>query len=135
LKELTVEAKTGNIDAVTDFLNAELEGMGCPAKARIQIDVAVDEIFSNIASYAYAPGVGSATVRVEAKAEPRAAVITFLDSGTPYDPLQNEDPDVTLPAEDRSVGGLGVFLVKRTMDDVHYEYSDGKNILRITKRF
>lgn len=87
----------------------------------------------NIASYAYAPEKGRATVRVEVAQDPVTVTITFLDHGMPYDPLAKEDPDVALPAQERGIGGLGVFLVKKTMDDVTYEYKDGQNILRIKK--
>ena len=135
MKELTLEARVENIDAVTDFVNGELEALGCPMKAQMQIDVAIDEIFANIASYAYSGGEGEATVHFSVEEEPRAAVITFLDRGIPYNPLKNEDPDVTLSAEDRQVGGLGIFLVKKTMDVVKYEYRNGRNILQIKKYF
>ncbi|MBQ1809976.1 MAG: ATP-binding protein, partial [Erysipelotrichaceae bacterium] len=112
-----------------------LDALDCPFKAKTQIDVAIDEIFSNIAKYAYPGGTGNATVRFEMQQEPRAAVITFIDEGTPYDPLSAEEPDVTLSAEERGVGGLGIFLVRKTMDDVSYKYEDGKNILSIRKEF
>ena len=75
-----------------------------------------------------------ATVRVETEADPTTAVITFIDSGTPFDPLQKADPDVTLDAEEREIGGLGIFLVKKSMDEITYEYKDGHNILRIRKK-
>ncbi|MBQ7170800.1 MAG: SpoIIE family protein phosphatase [Clostridia bacterium] len=132
-KEMTVEATVENITAVTDFVNAELERLDCPLKAQMQIDVAIDELFGNIAQYAYHPETGSATVRVEVEKEPLAVVISFIDNGKPYDPLAADDPDVTLSAEERKAGGLGVFLVKKTMDAVSYEYKDGKNILKIKK--
>ncbi|MBR5701451.1 MAG: ATP-binding protein [Oscillospiraceae bacterium] len=134
MQELNLEASVTNIPAVTDFVNAILEELDCPIKARLQIDVAIDELFSNIAQYAYAPGTGTATVRVETEQDPRAVILTFIDRGVPYDPLAAEDPDITAPAEVRSIGGLGVFLVKKTMDDVRYEYREGQNILRIMKR-
>ena len=134
MQELNLEASVANIPAVTDFVNAILEELDCPMKARMQIDVAIDELFSNIAQYAYTPGTGPATVRVETEEDPRAVILTFIDRGIPYDPLAAEDPDITAPAEERSIGGLGVFLVKKTMDDVRYERRDGQNILRITKR-
>ena len=134
MQELNLEAAVANIPAVTDFVNAILEELDCPMKARMQIDVAIDELFSNIAQYAYAPGTGPATVRVETEEDPRAVILTFIDRGIPYEPLAAEDPDITAPAEERSIGGLGVFLVKKTMDDVRYERRDGQNILRITKR-
>ena len=104
-------------------------------KAQMQIDVAIDELFGNIAHYAYQQKVGAATVQVETEDAPPAVTITFIDSGVPYDPLKKEDPDVTLSAGERSAGGLGIFLVKKTMDDILYEYKDGKNILKIRKIF
>ena len=133
VKELTVEAAVSNIDTVTDFINAELELLDCPMKAQMQIDIAIDEIMSNISNYAYAPGTGQVTVRMEREDEPRAVLISFSDSGVPFDPLAADDPDTTLSADERKVGGLGVFVVKKTMDDVSYEYKDGQNILRIKK--
>ena len=95
----------------------------------------IDELFGNIAHYAYDPNVGPATVRVEVPKEPLSVIITFIDNGVPYDPLKKADPDITLSADDREVGGLGIFLVKKTMDDVSYEYKNGQNILRIKKSF
>ena len=134
MKEMTIEATVENIPVVTDFVNEELEALDCSMKVQMQIDVAIDELFGNIAHYAYDPDTGPATVRVEVEEEPLAVLITFIDNGKPYDPLSKEDPDVTLSAEDRAIGGLGVFLVKKTMDNVSYEYKDGKNILRIRKK-
>jgi anti-sigma regulatory factor (Ser/Thr protein kinase) len=102
-------------------------------KAQMQIDIAIDELFSNIAHYAYNSEIGQATVRVEAIKDPLAVTITFIDNGVPYDPLANADPDTTLSAEEREIGGLGIYMVKKSMDDVTYEYRDGKNILKIQK--
>ena len=102
-------------------------------KAQIQISVAVEEIFVNIANYAYAPEEGPATLRLEVDEEPLVVTVTFIDHGTPYDPLAKEDPDITLSAEDRQIGGLGIFMVKETMDEVIYEYKDGQNILKLKK--
>ena len=133
MKELTLEATLEHIATVTDFVNEVLETMDCPMKAQIQIDVAVDEIFSNIARYAYTDGPGMATVRVELEQNSNAAMITFLDQGQPYNPLESVDPDITLSAEQRSVGGLGIFLVKKTMDGLGYEYKDGQNVFWIKK--
>ena len=132
-KELTTEAADENLHKVLDFVNAELEALDCPPKAQIQIDVAVEELFVNIAHYAYVPETGSVTLRVTAEKEPGAVSITFIDSGVPYDPLAKPDPDVTLPVEERAIGGLGIFMVKKSMDDMKYEYRDGHNILTITK--
>jgi len=132
MKEITVSSKIENVSVVTQFLDAELEAHNCPMKAQMQLDVAVDEIFSNIVFYAYAPDFGDATVRVEFDDTPSVSV-TFIDSGIAYNPLEKDDPDVTLSAEDRKIGGLGIFIVKKTMDKIEYSYKDGKNILTIVK--
>ncbi len=131
--ELVIEAVTENLPDVQAFVEEHLEAADCPMKAQMQIGVAVEEIFVNIASYAYAPDRGNATVRVEVSQEPVSVTITFVDHGTPYDPLSKEDPDVTLTAEQRTIGGLGIFMTKQLMDDVAYEYKDGKNILTLKK--
>lgn len=133
MKELTLPATIENIETVIDFVNGQLKEIKCPLKAQMQIDIAIDELFGNIAHYAYNPETGPATVRVEVTEDPIAVVITFIDRGVPYDPLKKEDPDITLSAEERAIGGLGIFMVKKTMDEISYEYKDGKNILRIKK--
>lgn len=133
MKELTLPATIENIETVIDFVNGQLEEIKCPLKAQMQIDIAIDELFGNIAHYAYNPETGPATVRVEVTEDPIAVVITFIDRGVPYDPLKKDDPDITLSAEERAIGGLGIFMVKKTMDEISYEYKDGKNILRIKK--
>jgi len=134
MKELTINATLENIPEVTAFVDEQLEALGCPMKAQMQIDIAIDELFGNIAHYAYNPDVGPATVRVEVQENPMAVVITFIDKGVPYDPLKKEDPDVTLSAEERDIGGLGIYMVKKSMDEVLYEYRDGQNILKIKKK-
>ena len=133
MRELTIEAKIDNLDEVLAFVDGQLEEIGCSMKSQMQIDVAVEEVFVNIASYAYTPGIGSATVRIESSQDPASVTITFIDRGVPYNPLQKEDPDVSLSAEERSIGGLGIFMVKKTMDDMQYVYRDGQNILSISK--
>lgn len=133
MKELTIDATIDNVAAVTAFVDEQLEQLDCPMKTQCQVDIAIDELFGNIANYAYNPEIGAATVRVEVTENPLAVVITFIDNGVPYDPLAKADPDVTLSAEEREIGGLGIYMVKKTMDDVSYEYRDGKNILRIKK--
>ena len=133
LKEITLPAEIDSIPAITDFVNEILEGIDCSMKAETQIDIAIDELFSNIAYYAYRGGKGDATVEVDADAENATVSITFIDSGSPYNPLEKDDPDVTLGAEERGIGGLGIFIVKKSMNDVLYEYSEGKNRLTIIK--
>ena len=128
--ELELEAKVAYLPEVQDFVDEHID---CSPKARMQISVAVEEIFVNIATYAYAPEDGMATVRVEISEEPVTVTITFMDHGIPYDPLAKADPDLSLTADERQIGGLGIFLTKKTMDDVKYEYEDGKNILTLKK--
>ncbi len=134
MKELTLEAITENIPQVTAFIDGQLEALDCSIKAQMQIDVAIDELFGNISHYAYAPGRGEATVRFGFDEATRTASVTFMDSGVPFDPLGKTDPDVTSPVHERQVGGLGIFLVKKTMDGIDYRYEDGKNILTIYKK-
>jgi len=133
MDELTLTAELENVPKVTEFVDARLEACGCPMKSQMQVDVAIDELFSNIANYAYNPEVGPATVRVAVDGEPLAVTITFIDRGVPYNPLGKDDPDVALSVEDRQIGGLGIFMVKKLMDDMTYEYRDGQNILTIRK--
>ena len=133
--ELTVEATVENLPQVMGFLEQHLKEADCPLKAQMQITVAAEEIYVNIAHYAYTPGTGEATVRLEITDEPAAATITFSDSGIPFDPLKKADPDVTLSAEEREIGGLGIYMVKKSMDDVRYAYRDGQNILTLKKNF
>lgn len=133
VREAVFDAKRENIPAVTEFIEAALDAVDCPMKAKMQIDIAVDEVFTNIADYAYPDGVGTAVVRTETDAIGRAITVTFIDRGKPFDPLSAKAPDITASAEDRAIGGLGIFLVRKTMDDVRYEYRDGQNILQIKK--
>ncbi|MBP3867992.1 MAG: ATP-binding protein [Solobacterium sp.] len=133
MKQLTLPATIENIPTVVDFVNQQLELFDCPMNIQVKIELAVDEIFCNIASYAYAPGTGDVTVQVETETNPNAVIITFIDRGIPYDPLAKEDPDVTLSAQERKIGGLGIYLVKKSMDEVNYEYVDGQNILHLKK--
>ena len=134
MKELIVEAKRENLPEVQAFIEEQLDEVDCPMTTRIAIDVAVEELFVNIASYAYEHGEGIAVVQVTVHEEPLSVEITFIDNGVQYDPLAKPDPDTTLSAKERKKGGLGIFMVKKTMDNVSYEYKDGKNILTITKK-
>ena len=129
------EATDENMQAVNDFIHAQLPG-DCPFGLLNKIDLAVEEIYINIAHYAYAPETGM--VRIDCGLEPRGECgpllrVVFRDSGKPFDPLAREDPDITLSADERGIGGLGIFLTKRFMDSVSYEYRDGENVLTIEK--
>lgn len=134
MKELLIDAKVDNLDEVLSFVDQELEALGGSFRAQMQLDVAVEEIFVNIASYAYSPGSGSARILLDVEQDPLSLIVTFKDSGIPYDPLQREDPDVSLAAADRDIGGLGVYMAKKSVDEIHYEYRDGHNILTLRKK-
>jgi len=134
MKELNIRAAVENLDTVMDFVNTELEESGCHLKLQTQIGIAVEEILVNIANYAYKPDEpsdnGNVTVRIAVGDE---VTIEFEDNGVPYNPLKNEDPDISASAQERNVGGLGIYMVKKIMDSVEYRHTDGKNILVIRK--
>ena len=133
MKDITVAATLENLEVVQNFVSEELENQGCSMKVMMQIEIAVEEIYVNIVHYAYNPEVGEATIRCEVTDNPMQVIIQFLDSGMPFDPLAKEDADITLSAEERDIGGLGIFMVKQSMDEVNYEYIDGRNVLTIKK--
>ena len=133
MEELMVTASADNLERVRAFVSSQLDAVDCPLKTCMQISVAVEEVFTNIACYAYAPDTGNVLIQVEIHGEENTAEITFLDKGVPYDPLDREDPDVSLSAEDREIGGLGIFLAKKLMDEMRYAHSGGQNILTLKK--
>ena len=135
MESITVEAKNENLEKITDMIDTILDKIDCPVKVKLQINVAVDEIFSNISSYAYKQNVGNATVEIETFDNPKSVEITFKDNGVEYNPLLKGEPNVKANLEERDVGGLGVFIVKKSMDDVKYEYSNGMNIFTMRKKY
>ena len=134
MDEITVEAATKNISKITNYVDEALERLGCPPKAKAQIDICIDEIFSNIARYAYGPGTGSATVRLDFDETERLVSLTLIDRGSPFDPRDVPDPDITSPLDERPIGGLGLFMVRKMVDALDYRREDGRNILTIRKR-
>ena len=132
MSELNIKAADENLNSVIGFIDEILEQNECSMKAQMQIDVAVEEMFVNVAHYAYAPDTGN--VLIECSVDDGVASITLTDCGVQYDPLEKPDPDVTLSAEERQIGGLGIFMVKKSMDEVYYEYKDGKNIFTMKKK-
>ncbi|MBQ4404523.1 MAG: ATP-binding protein [Selenomonadaceae bacterium] len=135
MEKITVEAVLENLQTVIDFATEHLEARDCSMKIIMQVELVVEEIFVNIATYAYSPETGAATFCMEFEENPSAVLMTFIDSGKPYNPLEKADPDTDLAIEERDVGGLGIFLVKKNVDEIAYEYADGKNILRMKKFF
>ena len=138
MEELEIDAELKNLEKVLAFVDSRLEQSDCPMSVQISIDVAVEELFVNIAHYAYSmspEGKGKAWIRIGFGENPTTVTLTFADKGIPFDPLKKPDPDVTLKAEDRKIGGLGIYMVKKSMDSVAYERRDDMNILTITKKF
>ena len=136
MQELVVEAKDENLGTILDVIEEKLDQMECPMKVHTQIAIAVEEIFVNIAHYAYGDKTGTAKVEIDTEDSPRKSMsLIFTDSGQPYDPLAKPDPDITLSADERQIGGLGIFMVKKSMDEIDYHFVDGHNVLKIKKYF
>ena len=130
MKGLTIEAKTDNLDSVLNFINEELEAVDYPIKLQMQVSIAVEEIFINIACYAYSPEVGNVAICIAVKDE---IFVEFMDKGKSYNPLETDNPDINLDIDERPIGGLGVFMAKQMMDTVEYRREDDKNILTMKK--
>ena len=135
MKTLTVPAERNELDTVQGFVDEALDQVPCTPETRLQLQIAVEELFVNIASYAYAPNRGEAVIGCQVEQEPPSITIQFRDWGKPFNPLAKEDADITLSAEDRKIGGLGIYMVKNSMDDVRYQYENGQNVLTIRKNF
>lgn len=133
MSERVFEASDESLYDLLGFVEEELENMDCPLKIVMQITVCVEEIFVNIAHYAYEGKTGS--MKFSIAAYDGGVEMVFTDSGIPFDPLAKADPDVTLSAEERNIGGLGIYMVKQTMDAVAYRYENGQNIFTIRKNF
>ena len=133
---MTEKKFAANDDALNDvlaFAEEELEKAECPMKAVMPITVALEEVFVNVAHYAYPESTGEVSLAIDFDSESRQMTFQMTDSGIPFDPLAKPDPDITLSAEERQIGGLGIFMMKMTMDEVSYVYKDGKNILTMKK--
>lgn len=130
MKELTVWAAAANLDAVLEFISTELEAHGCPVGLQTKILIAAEEVFVNIAHYAYPMNAGRATIRISVE---ERVVIQFEDSGLPFNPLMHEEPDIAAASDQREIGGLGIFMVKQIMDEVQYRREGDKNLLTMKK--
>ena len=135
MKTLTVPAVIAHLPQVMDFIHQQLADTACPPDTILHIDLAVEEMFVNIASYAYGQETGPVRIDYEQSAAPAYIEITITDQGLPFDPLSKSDTDTTLPAEKRNIGGLGIFLTKKVMDSVDYERRNNENIVRLRKSF
>ena len=131
--KLTVRAEEDSLYMVLEMIDKVLDDAGCSARAKKQIGMAVEEIFINIASYAYPDGDGEAEILINILDEPLLAEITISDAGDAYDPLAKPDPDLEMEVEERQAGGFGIYLVKEVMDEISYRREDGRNILTMRK--
>ncbi|MDR0943127.1 MAG: ATP-binding protein [Ruminococcus sp.] len=129
-QSITVEAVTESLPEVLSFVEEAASDM--PFKLQTQLAIAAEEIFVNIANYAYAHENGGEAV-ITAKSDDEKLVLTFEDKGTPYNPLSKDDPDIDASAEEREIGGLGIFMIKKLTDGIEYDHAGGKNILKIYK--
>lgn len=135
MKEFIVEADIKKLDAVHAFIRDSIEGYDCPMAIQFQLEVAVEEIYVNIAYYAYPNAVGITTLRTDVVEEEKGPVLTIeiLDQGRPYNPLEHEAPDVGLSIEERDAGGLGIYMVKNSMDALEYKYENNSNVFTVKK--
>ena len=134
---MTSKTFSAKIDALSDvlgFVDLMLEGYECPMKIQTAVCVAIEELFVNVARYAYGEGEGDVSLGIGFDKESRTVTFRMSDRGVPFDPLKKPDPDITLSAEDREIGGLGIFITKKTMDSIEYVYENGENILTMTKK-
>ena len=129
----TFPAKTEALPDILGFVEETLEGYGCPMKIQMAVCVAIEEVFVNVAHYAYGNGEGDMNLGIGFDEENRTIIFRMTDKGVPFDPLQKPDPDITLSAEEREIGGLGIFIAKKTMDSLRYSYENGENILTMIK--
>lgn len=133
-KELNIEATMENLDTVLGFVEENLELAECPMKVAMKVVVCVEELFVNVVNYAYDGSVGLCSVSFEMTDNiANKATITLSDQGKEFNPLEREDPDTTLDAEERDIGGLGIFMVKNIMDAIFYHRKDGNNIIIMEK--
>ena len=135
MEKLTIDATVENLSAVTEFITSSLEEKDCSIKIIMQMELVIEEIYVNVANYAYRPTVGTVTIYKSFEDSPRAVIITFIDGGVAYNPLEHKDPDINAGIDERGIGGLGIFLVKKNVDDISYERKDEQNILTIKKFF
>lgn len=134
MRESVFKAEESALPQVLGFVEETLESVGCPMKTTTALCVAVEEVFVNVARYAYGDGDGDVKLTIDLSEKDRTVTFRISDRGIPFDPLQKPDPDITLSAEEREIGGLGIFITKKTMDTVSYAYENGENILTMTKK-
>ena len=127
-------AKTEALSDVLGFVDETLEKYDCPMKIQTAVCVAIEEVFVNVARYAYKTEGGEVSLSIGFDEQSRTVTFRMADKGVAFDPLKRPDPDITLSADEREIGGLGIFITKKTMDSVVYAYENGENILTMTKK-
>lgn len=130
--EKTFPASKASLQDAIAFVEEQLDILDCPMKSVMQITICVEEMFVNVANYAYVGEPGEVTLSIDGEHD--VVSITLIDSGVPFDPLVKDDPDITLSAEEREIGGLGIFMVKKSMNEVVYERKDDKNVFTMRKK-
>ena len=125
------KAKKESLPEAMAFLEEQLNKLNVDSKKQMQVSIAVEELFVNIANYSYAADEGEVEIQIDKDA---VLIISLIDSGQPFNPLERKDPDVNAPLEERDIGGLGIYMAKQNADKIEYEYKDGKNIVRIYKK-
>ena len=134
MNKLTVPAKIENLQRVMDFLSDQLNYIEYAMKSRLQLELSIEEAYVNIVNYAYKSQDGKVVICCDIDEHPLQVTMQFIDCGIPYNPLRNEDPDVSSDLEEKEIGGLGIFLIKKNVDHIAYEHRNGKNILTIQKK-
>ena len=131
---ITLAAVPGNFAAAQEQVRSFLDSVPCSMRTLFELDMVVEEVFINVANYAYPDNAGMVSLDLSLDREQNFLYLTFRDSGIPYDPLRKQSPDVTAPAEKRPIGGLGIFLVQKYSDSLSYVYADGENRFTIGKK-
>jgi anti-sigma regulatory factor (Ser/Thr protein kinase) len=124
---------TDKSSEIIDFLMASPD-MPSDEALRFKLRLSIEEAVENVVCYAYEGGIGWLEVGTSLDHDSLILTIELRDAGVPFNPLEAPNPDVTLPANEREVGGLGIFLCKKMMDSINYQYVDGNNVLTMTKR-
>ena len=134
MKKITVAARTDQLKSILAFIEEAISDKNCLPKTLMQLSLAAEEVFVNIAHYAYQDEVGKVDISLDISDDPPQVKLVFSDNGTPHNPLEIPDPDITLPAEEREIGGLGIYMVKKNVDEVLYRHEKGRNVLTLTKK-
>ena len=134
MEEITLKSDSNNLPVLLSSLNEFLEDYGASMKFKLLLELAVEELFVNICSYAY-PDEGDVLIQWQLAEDPLRLIVSFIDNGVPFNPLEQDAPDLTLGVDEREIGGLGLTLVRKNVDDISYAYENNRNILTIEKKF